>query len=155
MTLSSIPLYHLFMEQQYTYTAQVSWIGEKKGVAAADALPQIDVATPPEFGGHEGRWSPEHLLVSSVASCIMTTFLAIAEASKFEFTSYESSVIGRIEQVEKRYEFTHLKVTVRLGVLEESAVSKGERLLQKAEQNCFISNSLKAEVELVPEVRVG
>ncbi|MFW5811849.1 MAG: OsmC family protein [Alkalispirochaetaceae bacterium] len=142
------------MEERYTYTAQVSWIGEKKGVTVADALPQIDVATPPEFGGHQGRWSPEHLLVSSLGSCIMTTFLAIAEASKFEFTSYESKVTGTIERIEKSYEFTHLEVTVHLGVSEESAVQKGERLLQKAEENCFISNSLKAKVELLPEVTV-
>lgn len=142
------------MEQQYTYTANVTWIGEKKGTAEAEGLPPVDVSTPPEFGGPEGRWSPEHLLVSSVASCIMTTFLAIAEASKFSFESYQSSAVGTIEQVEKRYEFTKIEVTVDLGVADEGAVSKGERLLQKAEENCFISNSLKAEVELKPQVSV-
>lgn len=143
------------MEQQYTYKATVNWIGEKKGTALADGLPQIDVATPPEFGGPEGRWSPEHLLVSSVASCIMTTFLAIAEASKFEFVGYESSAVGTIEQVGKSYEFTSIVVSVKLKVGDESAVSRGERLLQKAEQNCFISNSLKATVELESEVTTG
>jgi peroxiredoxin-like protein len=140
------------MEQQYTYTANVRWIEEKKGTASAERLPAVDIATPPEFGGPEGRWSPEHLLVSSVAGCIMTTFLAIAEASKFEFESYESSAVGTIERIEKRYEFTKIEVTVNLGVGDEGAVSKGERLLQKAEENCFISNSLKAAVELKPRV---
>ena len=142
------------MEQQYTYTANVTWIGEKKGTAESDGLPSVDISTPPEFGGPDGRWSPEHLLVSSVASCIMTTFLAIAEASKFSFESYESKAVGTIERIEKRYEFTKVEVTVDLGVADESAVSKGERLLQKAEENCFISNSLKAEVELKPQVKV-
>jgi peroxiredoxin-like protein len=142
------------MEQQYTYTANVDWIGEKKGTAEAEGLPSVDVSTPPEFGGPAGRWSPEHLLVSSVASCIMTTFLAIAEASKFSFESYASQAVGTIERIEKRYEFTKVEVTVDLGVADESAVSKGERLLQKAEENCFISNSLKAEVELKPQVEV-
>ena len=142
------------MEQQYTYTANVTWIGEKKGTAESDGLPSVDISTPPEFGGPDGRWSPEHLLVSSVASCIMTTFLAIAEASKFSFEGYESKAVGTIERIEKRYEFTKVEVTVDLGVADESAVSKGERLLQKAEENCFISNSLKAEVELKPQVKV-
>lgn len=142
------------MEQEYTYKATVNWIGEKRGTAGAEGLPNVDVATPPEFGGPEGRWSPEHLLVTSVGSCIMTTFLAIAEASKFDFASYESSVTGKIERVEKSYEFTSVVVSVKLGVNDESALSKGERLLQKAEENCFISNSIKAKVELEAEVVV-
>lgn len=143
------------MEQQYTYTAEVDWLEGKKGSAASEGLPSVDIATPPEFGGPPGRWSPEHLLVSSVASCIMTTFLAIAEASKFDFESYSSSAVGTIERIERRYEFTKIEVTVNLGVADESAVSKGERLLQKAEENCFISNSLKATVELKPKVTAG
>ena len=143
------------MEQQYTYTAQVDWLEGKNGTALSEGLPSVDVATPPEFGGPEGRWSPEHLLVSSVASCIMTTFLAIAEASKFDFESYSSNAVGTIERIERRYEFTRIEVTVNLGVADESAVSKGERLLQKAEENCFISNSLKAAVELTPKVTVA
>ncbi len=145
----------MHMENEYTYTARVTWTGEKMGVAAAETLPEIPVATPPEFGGHQGRWSPEHLLVSSVASCIMTTFIAIAEASKFVFQAYESSVVGTIERVEKSYQFTKVVVSVKLTVPDEGAASRAERLLQKAEQNCFISNSIKAEIELVPEIVVG
>ncbi len=140
------------MEKQYTYKTTVNWIGEKKGNAQSDGLPRIDVATPPEFGGPEGRWSPEHLLVSSVASCVMTTFLAIAEASRFEFAAYESSAVGTLEQAGKGYEFTSVVVSVKLKVGDESAISRAERLLQKAEQNCFISNSLKAAVAVESEV---
>jgi peroxiredoxin-like protein len=147
--------YSTRMENEYTYTAGIKWIGEKKGVVTAETLPELHVATPPEFGGHEGQWSPEHLLVSSVASCIMTTFIAIAEASKFSFQSYESSAIGTIERVEKSYEFTRITVSVKLTVADEGSVSRAERLLQKAEQNCFISNSIKAEIDLVPEIAVG
>ncbi len=44
---------------------------------------KIEVATPPEFPkGIAGIWSPEHLLVAAVSSCLMTTFLAVAENSK-------------------------------------------------------------------------
>lgn len=39
---------------------------------------------PPEFGGPERTWSPEHLFVAAVSSCLMTTFRAIAEMSELE-----------------------------------------------------------------------
>lgn len=147
--------YHCPMEQQYEYHAAVSWTSEKKGLVSAEGLPTLEVAVPPEFNGHEGIWSPEHFLVAAVASCIMNTFLAIAEASKFSFAGYESSARGLLEKTDSGYQFTSIEVEVGLTVSEEQAVSKGIRLLQKAEQNCFVSNSVKAEVSLIPSVKVG
>jgi hypothetical protein len=63
----------------HTYHTAVRWTGEKRGVSTANGKPPIDVATPPEFQGHEGIWSPEDLFVSSVNACVMMTFLAFAE----------------------------------------------------------------------------
>lgn len=143
------------MENQYEYHTSVSWTSEKKGLVSAGGLPTLEVAVPPEFNGHEGIWSPEHLLVAAVASCIMNTFLAIAEASKFSFEGYESSARGLLEKTDSGYRFTTIEVEVGLTVAEEQAVAKGIRLLQKAEENCFVSNSVEAQVTLVPSVKVG
>jgi organic hydroperoxide reductase OsmC/OhrA len=143
------------MEQQYEYQVDVGWNAEKKGTATSAGLPDLEVATPPDFNGHEGIWAPEHLFVASVASCIMTTFLAVAEASRFGFKSYSSSATGTLERVGKGYKFTKVEVTVNLVVEDESTVSRAEKLLEKAEQNCFISASVEAEVELTPKVSAG
>ena len=143
------------MENTYEYHASVSWTSEKKGLVSAGGLPTLEVAVPPEFKGHEGIWSPEHLLVAAVASCIMNTFLAIAEASKFSFTEYESSARGILEKTDSGYQFTSIEIEAGLTVSKEEAVSKGIRLLQKAEENCFVSRSVKAKVTLTPSVKVG
>ncbi len=142
------------MEQQYEYQAKVTWTGEKKGQATVEGLPALEVAIPPEFGGHEGIWSPESMLVSSVASCIMTTFIAIAEASKFSFSAYESTAKGLLERTDSGYRFTSIEVAVELTV-GSGDETKAERLLEKAEQNCFISKSVNAEVTLKPTVVAG
>lgn len=142
------------MEQQYEYQATVTWTGEKKGQATVEGLPAVEVAIPPEFGGHEGMWSPESMLVSSVASCIMTTFIAIAEASKFSFSGYESTAKGLLERTDSGYRFTSIEVAVQLTV-GSGDEAKGERLLEKAEANCFISKSVNAEVTLKPTVVAG
>jgi peroxiredoxin-like protein len=144
------------MEDRYTYEVDLEWNERKKGTVRAESLPDLEVATPPEFpGGHEGIWSPEQLLVASVVSCIMNTFLAIAENSKLEFTSYKAHGTGTIEKVEKTYRFTAVTVGVDLVIPDESKASRAERILQMAEQNCFISNSLSANVTIEPNVTVG
>lgn len=143
------------MENQYEYHASVEWATEKKGRASAEGLPTLEVGVPPEFNGHPGIWSPEHMLVASVATCIMNTFMAIAEASKFSFSAYESSVRGLLEKTGSGHRFTKVEVEVRLTVSAEDQIGKGTRLLEKAEQNCFISNSLVADVSLKPTVAVG
>jgi peroxiredoxin-like protein len=142
------------MEQQYEYQAQVTWTGEKKGRAEVEGLPALEVAIPPEFGGHEGIWSPESMLVASVASCIMTTFIAIAEASKFSYSAYESTAKGLLERTDSGYRFTSIEVAVKLTV-GAGDETKAERLLEKAEANCFISKSVNAEVTLKPTVVAG
>ena len=75
------------MEKKYFYTTEVEWTGERHGDLRAPVLPDMEVDAPPEFKGHDGVWTPEHLFVAAVNSCFMTTFLAIAENSKLEFVS--------------------------------------------------------------------
>ena len=54
----------------YTYRTAVKWTEQKKGVITCGGKPEIQVATPPEFKGHEGIWSPEDLFVASVNVCV-------------------------------------------------------------------------------------
>jgi organic hydroperoxide reductase OsmC/OhrA len=42
----------------------------------ADALPGLETTAPPEFDGPGGYWSPETLLVGSIANCYILTFRA-------------------------------------------------------------------------------
>ena len=59
--------------KSWRYTNTVTWKENKKGVLTSEGKPDLEVATPSEFGGPEGSWTPEDLLVASVNSCIMTT----------------------------------------------------------------------------------
>src|SRR5574338_12729 len=82
----------------YTYRTAVKWTEQKKGVITCDSKPQIQVATPPEFKGHEGIWSPEDLYVAAANICLMTTFLAFAERAGLAFTAFQSEAEGRLER---------------------------------------------------------
>jgi peroxiredoxin-like protein len=113
----------------------------------------VAVATPPEFKGHEGIWSPEDLFVASANVCLMTTFLAVAERAGLPLASYESAAEGRLELVEGKFQFTAitLKPTITLKAVSDAA--KAKELIEKAEANCLISNSMKAKVTLEPVIQ--
>jgi organic hydroperoxide reductase OsmC/OhrA len=115
-------------------------------------LSTIEATAPPDFGGPEGHWSPETLLVASVADCFVLTFRAIARASKFEWYGLECDAEGKLEKVERVTRFSSFMLKARLKVPAGSATEKAERLLGMAERNCLITNSLSAEVHLDIEI---
>ncbi|MGZ3847255.1 MAG: OsmC family protein, partial [Flavisolibacter sp.] len=46
---------------------------------------------------------PEHLFTAAVNSCLMTTFLAIAENSKLDFEHFSSKALGKLEMTDGKY----------------------------------------------------
>ena len=135
------------------YYTVVKWVEQRKGVISCAGKPDIQVATPPEFKGHEGIWSPENLFVESANVCVVKTFLAVAERAGLAFTSYKSVAEGLLELVDGKFQFTAmtLKPTITLSVKADAA--KAKELIEKAEANCLISNSMKASISLEPTIR--
>lgn len=138
----------------YTYHTSVKWTEQRKGVMSCVGKPDVQVATPPEFKGHEGIWSPEDLFVASVEICTMTTFLAFAERAGLAFVSYASEAEGCMELVEGKIQFTNITVRPRIILRSESYGAKANEVIQKAEAACLIANSMKAKVTIEPTVSV-
>ena len=144
------------MADEHTYTTGLTWSDTSRGVISSSGLPDIHVATPPQFpGGIEGHWSPEHMFVASAEICLMTTFLAIAANSKLEFVSYNSEADGTLEKTDNGYEFTKIVVRAHVVIGDESRVDRALRILAKAEEHCLISKSMKTAVELDGKVTVA
>ncbi len=142
--------------ESHVYQTSVKWTGDRRAVLAADGLPDLEVATPPEFpGGHPGIWSPEHLYTAAAEACLMTTFLAIAANSRLEFKSYESAAEGTLEKTESGFLMTRITLRPKIVVAEPGQIERARRIVEKAEKLCLISNSMKTRVELVPEVTVA
>ena len=142
------------MEAHY-YKVDLNWTADRKGEISSPGLTQtIEVATPPQFPkGIEGIWSPEHLLTAAVNSCFMTTFLAIAENSKLEFTRFDCSAKGKLEQVEGKFLITEVILEPILVITKESDKDRAERVLQKSEGACLVSNSIKSKITLIPTIQ--
>lgn len=143
------------MSETHIYTTAVRWNEERKGIISSADLPEVEVATPPEFPkGHPGIWSPEHLFVSAAEVCLMTTFLAIAENSKLDFSAYSSEAIGTLEKTEKGFLMTKIVIKPLIVIADETATERALRIVEKAEKYCLISNSMNTDVSIEPMVSV-
>lgn len=140
------------------YEVNVSWQDNRLGVMCSPELNQeqnncIQVATPPEFPkGIPGIWSPEHLFTAAVSSCLMTTFLAVAENSKLEFSSFTCKSKGVLDQIDGKYLMTEVILEPTVTISKEEDRSRAERVLQKAEAACLISNSIKSKVTMNAQI---
>ncbi len=143
------------MEAHY-YNVDISWKNDRKGeMSSPELLQSVEIATPPQFPkGIEGIWSPEHLFTAAVSSCLMTTFLAIAENSKLEFENFECKSKGKLEQVEGKFLMTEVILEPVVTIKNESDREKAEKVLQKSEANCLISNSVKSKITMIPQIRL-
>lgn len=115
----------------------------------------IEVATPPEFPkGIPGIWSPEHLFTAAVSSCLMTTFLSIAENSKLMFTHFLCRSKGKLEQVDGKFMMSEIILEPTVVITNEKDRERAERILQKSEAACLISNSVKSKITMIPTISI-
>ncbi|MEY2799561.1 MAG: hypothetical protein RI934_549 [Bacteroidota bacterium] len=145
------------MMDAHFYTVNVEWLADKKGILTSPELAQnVEVATPPPFqGGMEQIWSPEHLFTSAVVSCFMTTFLAIAANSKLTYSDFKCNAKGKLEQIEGKYLMTEVLLEAHLTIDNIENKEKAERVLEKSERACLISNSIKSTVTLTPIINIA
>ena len=144
------------MDTVHHYEVKVSWEADRKGLMTSPELRNnIEVATPPEFPkGMPGIWSPEHLLVAAVNSCLMTTFLAIAENSKLDFVDFESNADGKLEKVDGKYMISEIILSPVITMHKEEDKERAIRILEKSEAACLISNSVRSKIIFKPEIKI-
>jgi peroxiredoxin-like protein len=148
------------MESHY-YNVDINWENSRKGILCSPELNKkkgvcIEVATPPEFPkGMEGIWSPEHLFVAAISGCLMTTFLAIAENSTLEFTSFACQAKGKLEMVDGKLMMSEIFLKPTVVIQNENFRNKANRILKKAEDACLISHSVKSKItmEIIIQVK--
>jgi len=134
------------------YTAAATATAEGAAVISSETLPRLATAPPAAFDGPGDQWSPEHLLLASVAGCFVLSFRAIARASRFEWRKLSCEAEGILERVERRTVFTQFVVRPSLHVPEGADQAMARKLLEKAEDTCFITNSLRAPCRLETEI---
>ena len=145
---------------KHVYNVDINWTQDRKGMMCSPELETneakcIEVATPPEFDkGIPNIWTPEHLFTASVSSCLMTTFLAIAEYSKLEFVSFKCGSKGVLEKIDGKFVMSEIQLFPEVIITDESKRERTERILEKSEKACLISNSITSKVTMESKIIV-
>jgi organic hydroperoxide reductase OsmC/OhrA len=141
--------------KSFRYKNSLAWNNGRRGKTSAPGKPEMDVGSPPEFKGEPGVWSPEELLVGALNACLMLTFVSMAQGKGIEFAAYESAAEGLLENVDGKYRITEVGVRPSVVLKSQADLEAARTIMNEVEKNCFISNSITAEVKLVPQFRVG
>jgi organic hydroperoxide reductase OsmC/OhrA len=140
--------------QDYPHHYLVKAEAPAEGVinVSSSGLETLPSLAPAEFGGPGDHWSPETFLVAAVADCFILTFRAVARGSHFEWNSVSCDVDGVLDRVDGVTRFTEFHVRVTLHVPQGSDMHKAERLVEKSDHVCLVTNSLTAETRLSVEI---
>jgi organic hydroperoxide reductase OsmC/OhrA len=113
----------------------------------------LEAATPLEFrGGTPGMWSPEELLVASVASCYTLTLDAVATAHNVPVRTLRVEGVGHVtRRAEGRIGFIAIELHVELSVA-PGAEAEAERTARAVKHSCLVAHALQVPVELELEI---
>src|SRR5438132_13071486 len=122
---------------------------------SAAGRPDVIVGSPPEFKGDPDIWTPEELVIGSLNTCMMLTFLTLAQAQGLTPVGYESEAEGLLENVEGKYHITEVEVRPHVTLESEAELEPARKTMESVEAHCFIANSINAKVTLTPEFVVA
>lgn len=144
------------------YTGTCNWRGSTgEGYAAYDrshavtAPPseqRLTLSSDPAFHGDPALLNPEQLLVMAAASCQMLSFLAIAARAHLDVVEYEDQAEGFMPEDDKPVRITKLILRPRIVIKGEVREERVRQFVHAAHEHCFIANSLKTAIEIVPEI---
>jgi peroxiredoxin-like protein len=144
------------MESEHKYRVIAWWTSGQTGIAKSDSAPNaIHFTAPQQFGGLEGRWTPEDLLMTALASCFTTTFHAIAQRSKFEYTDLAAEAEGTVSKTDTGYVFNEIVLRPTLTIPKEEQRERAISLLHKAKSLCLVSHALLTEQKFEARVEIG
>lgn len=107
----------------------------------------INGSSDPAFRGDPSKHNPEELLVASLSSCHMLSYLHLCAVNGIVATAYEDEATGTMEEDKVRggY-FTEVVLNITVNITDVSKKELAEKLHHDANKLCFIANSVNFPV---------
>lgn len=126
---------------------------ERTYIISVDGKADINGSSDPAFLGNPLLHNPEDLLLAPVSSCHLLWYLHLCSVSKIQVLEYVDFAEGTmIENENGSGKFTGIVLKPKIIVAEKEMIKKATELHQKANEYCFIANSLNFEVKHQPEI---
>ncbi|HYO53028.1 OsmC family protein [Archangium sp.] len=142
----------------HEFPLQLRWQGStvaeynRNAVASTPGKHDIQVSAAGAYGGDESHWNPEDLFGTSLSTCHMLTFLALAKKVRLDIRSYEDHVTVALDTVDKVSRITRIRLAPTIRVAPGTDAAKVREMFEKAHKYCFIAQSITTEVLMEPTV---
>ena len=140
---------------EHEYQVAAWWTSGRTGIAKSVSSPNaIHFTAPKNFGGLEGRWTPEELLLAAISGCFTTTFRTIVSKAESDFTDLEVEAAATMRKVQSGYMFTEIVLRPLLKIADPEQVERAMDLLNRAARLCLVSRTLDTPLRFEPKVEV-
>ena len=110
----------------------------------SDAMKPLEAGPSRQFDGDATTWSAEQLLLSSIATCLLTTFEALAARDKIEIHAWKTNASGIVERSAEGLQFTSIVLSVDMAIGGNTKVV--EQTLEDARRLSLVLTSLRVPV---------
>lgn len=139
---------------KHLFKAELNWTSNKKQEEATSKLyskshqikiegkPVLDVSAAKAFKGDPELYNPEDLLLSSLVSCHMMSYLYVCSQNGIEVLEYSDNAEATLEVLPNGSgRFTEVRLNPKVKISNPDKIELALNLHFKANQLCFIANS--------------
>lgn len=139
--------------KSHRYGVRTEWHDGRRVTLEAPGKPPLEVALPPDVEqGVDGVWSPEELLIASLATCFELTMIAVAQYRNVPLHSLHVDATGYVEHKDHLYRLLMLELDVQAET-DPAHESEIQRIAAKAHEGCLVGNALGIPVRMEIETR--
>ena len=139
---------------KHLFKAKLNWTSDKSAEDSKSKIyskshqiiiegkPVLDVSAAKAFKGDPQLYNPEDLLLSSLVSCHMMSYLYVCAQNGIEVLEYSDHAEATIEVFEDGSgRFTEVRLKPKVKIANADKMELALELHTKANQLCFIANS--------------
>jgi organic hydroperoxide reductase OsmC/OhrA len=147
------------MSAEHRYSSRLTWEGNlgqgtpsyqgysRQWRVRTEGKPDLVGTADPAFRGERDKYNPEDLLVASLSSCHMLTYLALCARNGISVPSYTDEATGLMKTTtEGGGKFASVTLHPVVEIAEGGKKALAEELHEKAHELCFIASSVSFPV---------
>jgi organic hydroperoxide reductase OsmC/OhrA len=146
----------------HRYATTVEWAGStalgydhyERGHTArvAPVAATLDLSGDPAFRGDGACLNPEQLLVLAASSCQLLSFLAAMARARVDVVAYHDDAVAEMPEDDRPVRITSITLRPRITVRGDVTDDRVLHLVEVAHRECFIANSLTADIAIEAEI---
>ena len=153
--------------KHHHYKTTIEWTGnkgsgtsnyrdyERSHTISVENKPTIEGSSDPAFRGDKTKYNPEEMLLSSLSSCHMLWYLHFCSEAGIIVTDYIDIATGIMEEGSNGSgRFTEVVLRPVVTITDETQIEKAKELHTKANEFCFIANSVNFPVKHTSEILI-